>query len=250
MRRLDRYDRESRFLVKRSEDYDVLEEVFDRPTLMTLHKMMNSHIINYLNGVLRAGKEARIYWGVRDDGSDVAVKIYLTVSAEFRRRLPYIVGDPRFKHVKRDIRSLVSLWARKEYRNLSTASEAGVPCPKPLAVDKNVLVMEFIGENGKPAPLLNEVSVTKRDYRSVISNIKRLYQGAHLVHADLSEYNIFKYHGRLILFDFGSAVDFTHPHAEEFLIRDVNNINHFFVKREIETIPLDDVLKRVKGSEF
>jgi RIO kinase 1 len=248
LRRLARYDRESRFLVKRSEDYDVLEEVFDRPTLLTLHGMMNSHILNYLNGVVSAGKEARVYWGVRDDGSDVAVKIYLTVSAEFRRRLPYIVGDPRFKHVKRDIRSLVNLWARKEYRNLSTAGEAGVPCPKPLAVEKNVLIMEFIGENGRRAPLLSEVDVTKRDYSRVLSNIRRLYRGARLVHADLSEYNIFKHHGRLILFDFSSAVDLAHPHAEEFLIRDVNNINHFFIKREIETVPLNDVLKQVKGN--
>lgn len=246
LRRLDRYDRESRFLIKRSEDYDVLEEVFDKPTLMTLHRMMNSHVLNYLNGVVSAGKEARVYWGVRDDGSNVAVKIYLTVTAEFRRRLPYIVGDPRFRSVKHDIRSLVNLWARKEYRNLATAGEAGVPCPKPLAVEKNVLVMEFIGEDGRSAPLLSEVDVTKRDYRSVIANIKRLYQGARLVHADLSEYNIFKHHGRMILFDFSSAVDLAHPHAEEFLIRDVNNINHFFIKRDIETVPLDDVLKQVK----
>lgn len=248
LRRLQRYDRESRILVKRSEDYSVLEEVFDRPTLLTLHRLMNSRVFKYLNGVVSAGKEARVYWGVREDGSDVAVKIYLTVSAEFRRRLQYIVGDPRFSRVRRDIRSLVNLWARKEYRNLKDAHQAGVPCPKPFVIERNVLVMEFVGEEGRSAPLLIETDVDRQDYETVLSEMQRLYQKARLVHADLSEYNIFKYRGRLILFDFSSAVDLAHPHAEEFLIRDITNINRFFGRREIEALPLEDVLKRVKGN--
>jgi RIO kinase 1 len=247
LRRLQRYDRESRILVKRSEDYDVLEEVFDRPTLLTLHSLMNSHAFAYLNGVVSAGKEARVYWGVRDDGSDVAVKIYLTTNAEFRRRLPYIVGDPRFGRVKRDIRGLVNLWARKEYRNLKDARVAKVSCPQPLKVEKNVLVMEFVGKEGQQAPLLNEVDVNQQDYRVIVSEIQKLYRQARLIHADLSDYNVFKYKGQLILFDFGSAVDLAHPQAEEFLIRDITNINRFFIRRQIETLSLEDALKRVKG---
>ncbi|MFQ6134935.1 MAG: serine protein kinase RIO [Nitrososphaerales archaeon] len=250
LRRLRRYDRESRFLVKRSEDYQVLEEVFDRPTLLTLHSMMNSKIFRYLNGVVSSGKEARIYWGVREDGSDVAVKIYLTVSAEFRRRLPYIVGDPRFKRVKKNIKSLVNLWARKEYRNLKSANDAGVPCPEPQAVEKNVLVMEFIGEEGKSAPILSEVDVNRQDYTKTLSMIRKLYRNARLVHADLSEYNIFKDRGRLILFDFGSAVDLAHPHAEDFLVRDITNINRFFSRRDVDVLSLEETLKRVKGNKF
>ncbi len=250
LNRLRRYDRESRFLVKRSEDFQVLEEVFDKPTLMTLHGMMNSKIFKYLNGVMRAGKEARIYWGIREDESDVAVKIYLTVSAEFRRRLPYIIGDPRFKRVKKDIKSLVYLWARKEYRNLMAVYKAGVPCPEPLAVKNNVLVMQFIGEEGRPAPSLSEVKVSRQDYTKTLTLIRKLYQNVRLVHADLSEYNIFKYEGRLILFDFGSAVHTAHPSAEDFLIRDITNINRFFSRRDIDVLALEEALKRVKGNKF
>lgn len=250
LRRLRRYDRESRMLVKRSEDYQVLEEVFDRPTLMTLHSMMNSRIFKYLNGVVSAGKEARVYWGVRETGSDVAVKIYLTVSAEFRRRLPYIIGDPRFKRIKKGIRNLVNLWARKEYRNLKTANNAGVHCPEPYTVKKNVLVMEFIGEEGRSAPLLSEIAVRKQDYTKTLSMIRKLYRNARLVHADLSEYNIFKYQKQLILFDFGAAVDLAHPNAEDFLIRDITNINRFFSKRDVDVLSLEETLKRVKGNKF
>ena len=60
LRQLRRYDKESRFLIKRSEDYQVLEEVFDRPTLLTLNHMINSKIFKYLNGVVSTGKESRV----------------------------------------------------------------------------------------------------------------------------------------------------------------------------------------------
>ncbi len=250
LRRLRRYDKESRFLVKRSEDYKVLEEVFDRPTLLTLHNMINSKEVKYLNGVISSGKEARVYWGVREDNSDVAVKIYLTVTAEFRRRLPYIIGDPRFKKVKRGIRNLVNLWARKEYQNLKTGKNAGVPCPAPQAVSNNVLVMEFIGKEGRPAPLLSEIKVDKQDYLQTLSIIRTLLKDAQLVHADLSEYNIFKHNSQLIFFDFGSAVNLRHPKAKDFLIRDITNINRFFKRRDVDVFSTEETLMLMKGNDF
>ncbi|MCX8191374.1 MAG: AarF/UbiB family protein, partial [Nitrososphaerales archaeon] len=137
-----------------------------------------------------------------------------------------------------------------EYKNLVTAFNSGIRVPRPIAVMKNVLVMEFIGENGNPAPLLNEVRVSKADYKKVISIIKNMYRKAKLVHADLSEYNIFKWRRELIVFDFGSAVDIGHPSADQFLMRDISNINRFFMKRGIDVEPEDIIFKRVVGNEL
>ena len=244
-RRMDRFEKESRMLEKRSEEYDVMEEVFDKPTLMTLLDLMNNHAFRYLNGVVNAGKESRVYWGVKHDGSTVAVKIYLIVSAEFKKRLIYIQGDPRFNHVKKGLTNLVELWARKEYRNLSTAYSAGMRVPRPHHVKRNVLIMDFIGQDGKPAPLLNEVEVTQFDYARVLKMIERLYKKARLVHADLSEFNLFKDHRQLVMFDFASAVDIAHPSSKFFLTRDITNINHFFARRGVDVASLDDILRRV-----
>ncbi|MGQ9469531.1 MAG: serine protein kinase RIO [Nitrososphaerales archaeon] len=245
-RKLRMIERRDRMLIKdRSSEVAVMEEVFDKATLSTLHYLMNSGVLKVLNGVVSSGKEARIYWGERDDGSSVAVKIYLTVTAEFKKRLPYIIGDPRFESIKHGSSNIVKIWAQKEYKNLMTVYKARIPAPKPLAIKRNVLVMEFIGYDGKPAPLLNEVEVKQRDYRRVISLIEKLYKNANLVHADLSEYNIFKHGKSLILFDFGSAVDVRHPLSKEFLIRDINNINRFFIKRGLRVEPLEDLLKKV-----
>ena len=48
---------------KRSEDYQVFEEVFDKSTLKIIYDFMNQGVIDEIHGVVNAGKEARVYWG-------------------------------------------------------------------------------------------------------------------------------------------------------------------------------------------
>ncbi len=156
-----------------------------------------------------------------------------------------MTGDPRFSRVRRYGHGLIFEWARKEFSNLKEAHEAGVRVPEPLALHKNVMVMEFIGENGVPAPTLEETQVNERDYVAVLSQVRLLYRNASLVHADLSAYNVFKLHGRVILFDFGSAVNIRHPMSSEFLRRDVENLNTFFARRGMEIKPVKEILESV-----
>jgi len=187
LRELIRIDREQRTKIKDESLIKVKEEVFDTKTLLTLYSLMNAGYLSHLNGVVASGKESRVYWGIAEDGSSIAVKIYLVATAEFRHRLQYIVGDPRFKKVKRGISNIVTLWARKEFKNLSRAYNTSVRVPKPIHVKGNILLMEFIGDDGVPAPTLNNYSyVSKEHYMQIIDSIKRLYVDAELVHADLS----------------------------------------------------------------
>lgn len=242
------HEKKSRYLRKRSEDYQVVEDVFDKATKMALYRLINKGALHTLIGVVRTGKESRVYWGKKPDNTDVAVKIYLTVAADFRRRLPYIQGDPRFADAGGGIQNIVDVWAKKEYRNLTEAYKAGVRVPQPFNLNRNVLIMQFIGVDGTPAPTLREsVEVTLKDYRNVIEQVNLLYKKAGLVHADLSEYNIFKWRDEVILFDFGSAVSIEHPNAEEFLQRDIENLNRFFSKKGIRTLSVQTLIKKVKG---
>lgn len=241
-----RLEKEQRILRREESDVEVFDEVFDRKTLMTLYDTMNAKALSYLNGVVASGKESKVYWGVREDGSNVAVKIYLVVSVEFRHRMQYIVGDPRFRNVKKGMRNVVNLWARKEFKNLQRAHAAKVPVPEPFFVKGNVLVMEFIGSGGVPAPMLKECEVTRKHYDQVLGVMSKLHR-AGLVHADLSEYNIFLHGEKIVIFDFGSAVDLAHPGSAGFLARDVFNVNRFFSKRGISVYSDDETLRKVKG---
>ena len=246
---LSKYERKSRFLNKMSEDYDVFDNVFDMPTLMTINELRRDGIIQYIETSLAAGKESKVYLAVAPDSSLRIVKIYLIVSAEFKKRMQYIAGDPRFSGIKQGSRSLIMTWARKEFKNMRTAHAVGVRVPLPIAVKKNVLVMEFVADSeGNPMPaLINTEEITLNDYQQVIEQMTMLYQKAKLVHADLSEYNIFKTDLGIMLFDFGSAIDIQHPNSKQFLFRDVMNINRFFEKRGIEVLDTDQVVEKIRG---
>jgi RIO kinase 1 len=243
-----RYETEQLLKEKRSEEYEVLEEVFDKSTLMTIYEFLNKGVIDEIHGVVKAGKEARIYWGKDRDGKELAIKIYLTIAAEFKKgKLKYLEGDPRFKHVRRDTRSLVFAWALKEFKNLHLALRAKVKVPKPVAIRRNVLVMRFVGKDGNPAPELKELSPKNPDfiYNQLLEYIRRLYQRAELVHGDISEYNVMVWKSKPVLFDMAQAVLLSHPMAATFLKRDLQNLNRYFKKLGVDVLSVDEMYRKV-----
>lgn len=227
-----------------------VEEVFDQTTRLVVFSLLNDGLLYEVNGVISSGKEARVYWGQNKEGKDLAVKIYLTSSAEFKKgMLKYIEGDPRFKNVKRDTRSLIAVWAQKEFRNLEEALQAKVNVPRPLVVKSNVLVMEFIGKNGISAPSLKESPPEnpERVYKMLVNHLKRLYQKAKLVHGDLSEYNILMWKGKPVIIDMSQSVSLEHPMADFMLTRDLNNLNRFFSRLSVNVTPVEELYKQVVG---
>jgi RIO kinase 1 len=215
--------------------------------------LLNRGIIQSVSGVVDAGKESRVYAAEDARGKSVALKIYLTSSSEFRKGiLQYIDGDERFRRVKRDTRQLIYSWTKKEFRNLHEAQAVGVRVPKPYTAIANVLAMEFIGEAGERDPLLRERLPTspERFLLRVLDYVRLLYLKAHLVHADLSEYNIMVQDESPVFIDFAQGVLWSHPLADTFLKRDIKNTLHFFSRGAgIKTPNQDEVYAWVKGEK-
>jgi RIO kinase 1 len=233
-----------------SSERATVEEVFDQSTLMVIYNFLNKGILDEIHGVVNAGKEARVYYGKNKEGEERAVKIYLTSSAEFLKGMrKYIEGDKRFKSVKHDTRSLISTWAQKEFRNLQQAVRAKVNVPKPIAVERNVLIMEFIGKNGVSAPSLREQPVNdpEKVYTQLLISLKRLYRKAELVHGDLSEYNIMMWKGKPVVFDMAQGVPTSHPMASFLLRRDLANLNRFFSRLGVTVVTVEEAFKQVVG---
>jgi RIO kinase 1 len=161
----------------------------------------------------------------------------------------YIEGDKRFKNVKHDTRSLIFTWAQKEFRNLQQATRAKVRVPKPIEVEKNVLVMEFIGKNGVSAPSLRgqPVNDPEKVYAQLLVSLERLYRKAEIVHGDLSEYNIMMWKGKPVIFDMSQAVPTSHPMAGFLLRRDLANLNRFFSRLGVKVVPVEEAFKQVAG---
>ena len=215
---------------------------------MTVLKILNTGKLKELHGVVKSGKESRVYHGVDSDGGEVAVKIFLTTSAIFRQgRLKYFQGDPRFREIPHDNASMVDQWAIKEFWNLRLARDAGVEVPTPIHVEKNVLLLRFVGKDGVPAPLLRDVTLQspRSWYGRILEMVKQLYLKAGLVHGDLSEYNIMIPNGFPVLIDFGQAVQKGHPESRSFLERDISNLNRYFRTLKVGTLSF----KRIFGDE-
>jgi RIO kinase 1 len=234
---------EEKRLKKGQEAFKVYKEVFDRSTLLTLYALISQGHIDEVNGAVSTGKEANVFHGLDQERNEIAIKIYRIATADFRTKWSYIVSDPRFKHVSKNPRKVVFLWAQREFSTLKTLSDK-INIPHPIAVHKNVVVMDFLGEEGLSYPSLKEAGPLnpEEDFQTVLHAVKTMYAEG-LIHADLSEYNILVYDD-LYFIDFAQATVLEDPRAQEFLERDIGNIHRYF-SRYCEVPSPEELLQEV-----
>lgn len=219
------------------------QSVLDERTYLQLRKILQKGVLSYIEGIISAGKEANIYLGYNDTDQEVAVKIYKIDSNTSKWMRNYIVGDPRFEKIPRNISKIIYLWARKEYKNLKRAKNAGLRVPNPLFVRDNVLIMDYIGFGPIPAPKLKDIKYPRNIeflVEDVLNFIRALYQDAELVHGDLSHYNILYHNQKPVYIDISQAVSTAHPKAEKYLVRDIKNIFNYFQRFDVELPDRED----------
>lgn len=228
-----------RLRAKDKADRATVEQVLDPRTRMILFKILNKGVICEINGCISTGKEANVYHAINASGDQRAVKVYKTSILTFKDRDRYVAGEFRFRHgyCRHNPRKMVKTWAEKEMRNLTRLHQAGVPCPEPVILRSHVLVMEFIGIDGWPAPLLKDVTLSESKARELylqcIQIVRNIYWKCRLVHADLSEFNLLYEGDKLYVIDVSQSVEHDHPHALEFLRKDCTNVSEFFKKNGV-----------------
>ena len=213
-------------------------EVFDRRTLLTIYDMMTAGYIDMVHYPVSTGKEGNVFYATDEDGDGMALKIFRTSTSTFTRVAKYIEGDPRFRGATGNRWRMIYTWVNKEFKNLARYAEAGIPVPEPITFNQNCLLMEYIGDETGPAPQLRECVLEDptETYDDVISFIIDGWQEAHLVHGDLSEYNILMWDGQPVMIDVGQAMTTDNYNAKELLERDIRNVNAFFRKRGADVI--------------
>ena len=241
-----------RFRDKDSSDRKTYDEVFDHDTLLTIYNLTTKGFFDTLDFPIATGKEGNVFRATTHDGDFVAVKIYRVNNATFNHIQKYISGDVRFRGVGKNRRRTIHLWAQKEFRNLDRMHSNGIPVPKPITCQKNVIVMEFIGTDGSPAPHLRSVEIEEPSelFDALYEDLKKIYLDAKLVHADFSEYNILMTEAGYTIIDVGQAVLTTHPMTREFLERDLKNLARYFKRLGIqadEKVMFED-LKEAKNA--
>lgn len=229
----ERWKEKSRQMFDNSEAKKSFENVFNDKTLNALLKLADRKIIKKMLGTIEAGKESAIYLAETPSNEKIILKIYMTEAGNFRNMKKYLQGDKRFRNIKDQRDVIVQEWCKKEYKNLLKAQKL-VNTPEPIAFQKNILVMEFLGEGNKPYPKLKDVKIENPEgaHKRILNDMKRLWVEEELVHGDLSEYNmIVTSKPELYWIDFSQGLHKTHPQAKHLLKRDVENITNFFNKQ-------------------
>lgn len=236
-----------RFRSKDKHDRATAEQVMDPRTRMIVFKLLSRHMITEINGCISTGKEANVYHATSKLNEEYAIKIYKTSILVFKDRDKYVSGEFRFRngYCRHNPRKMVSTWAEKEMRNLLRMHNAGLNVPKPILLRSHVLVMEFRGKDGWPAPKLKDVEISTSKaqelYRDCVIMMWDMFNKCKLVHADLSEFNLLYDCGKIVVIDVSQSVEHDHPHALEFLRKDCTNITDFFAKKEVATMTVREL---------
>ena len=225
-------------LERRRKDADhgkTYDEVFDENTLMAIYKFVSGDIVRTVDYPVSTGKEGNVFHATTSEGA-AALKIYRVNNATWRSLAEYLQGDPRFKKIGRTFREMISVWAQKEFKNLQRMREAGVRVPRPLAVHKNLLLMEYIGDESMPAPTMKDLPLADpaAAYEDVLASMAAMRK-AGLVHGDLSEYNLLWWADHPWVIDCAQAVPFAHPRSDDWFRRDVWNIAKYFERLGVDT---------------
>ncbi|ORX37194.1 RIO1 family-domain-containing protein [Kockovaella imperatae] len=225
---------------KDKSDRATQDQVMDSRTRLVLSGFTNRGVIGRLERCISSGKEANVYFASPPESSSrpAAVKVYRTSILKFRSRQNYIVGEHRFSgeySSSRNARKMVRVWAEKELRNLKRLEQAGVPAPRVIDGNGNVLIMDFLGRDGVASPRLKDADIAEESwqgfYVQLLLLMRKMFTECRLVHADLSEYNILLHDDQLYIIDVSQSVEWDHPKSMEFLRTDIKNMTAFFQRR-------------------
>jgi len=129
-------------------------------------------------------------------------------------------------------------WIAYEFQTLEILHQAGADVPKPYAMEKNVILMDYIGDIDSAAPTLNTVSLDRDEVTPLFERVIRdvdLLLSNERIHGDLSAYNILYWDGDITLIDFPQVVQpESNPAAWTIFLRDVTRICQYFASQGLK----------------
>jgi RIO kinase 1 len=152
---------------------------------------------------------------------------------------------------------MTASWNLNEYRKLCLLHEAGADVPRPLAHGHSAILMEYLGDETRAAPILNGLRLAPQEAAALFERLLRnieLFLANDLIHGDLSAYNVLYWEGKATIIDLPQAVAASsHPQALSLLSRDVERICQYFARQGVAANATDiacDLWERFTRAEL
>lgn len=209
---------------------------------LAINALVKAGIIESFGQSLGVGKEADVYDALNSGGKRIAVKFHRLGRISFRqtRRTR---GYTR-EHSTWLFQSHIA--AEKEFQAMKLAYDNGVSVPEPISQNRHVVAMGMI--EGAQLSKYKDIGNPEKVLKEILRNLRKAYLKAHLIHADISEYNIIlKPDGHILIIDWPQAVKTDHANAAELLDRDIKNVLTFFSRKFNLDLSAETACKYIVG---
>ena len=193
---------------------------------LAINALVKAGVIESFGQSLGVGKEADVYDALSSSGKRIAVKFHRLGRISFRQT-----------RRKRGYTREHSTWlfqshlaAEREFQAMKLVYENGVAVPEPISQNRHVVAMGMI--EGAQLSKYRDIGKPEKVLKEILRNLRKAYLKAHLIHSDISEYNIIlKPDGQILIIDWPQAVRTDHANAADLLERDIKNVLIFFSRK-------------------
>ncbi len=229
----------------------------------SVHPFYRDELITDLTRIVKGGKEANVYACAAHPATGleiIAAKLYRPrMLRHLKNDAIYKAGrqlrDAEGKQLKGRRTKLalrkktnfgkqvdIQWWIGNEYRTQTKLYKVGANVPQPIAFQGNTILMAYIGDGYGPAPTLSEIILPQDEAQSLFQRTMEnvtLMLDNHLIHGDLSAYNILYWEGEIFIIDFPQMVEARHnPHAFELLKRDIQRVCDYYGRFGVASDPV------------
>jgi RIO kinase 1 len=229
--------------------------------LQSLEGFFLQEQITDILAVVKGGKEASVYTCEAHPNTGfelLAAKVYRPhIHRQFRNDAAYregrdVLTEDGHSIKKTDHRIMRALgkksafgrevshtsWLMYEFTTLQKLYQLGASVPMPVSAGQNAILMEYIGEEGFPAPLLSAVTLEPGEAPRLFDGLMRdieLMLRHGWVHGDLSAYNVLYWQGAAVLIDFPQVLNVeSNSQGRAILERDLERLCSYFASQGLE----------------
>lgn len=224
--------------------------------LTVIRPFLEADLVVEVGEALKSGKEATVFHCIahpRTGYAELALKVYRPRSRRsFKQEALYREGSTIHRIAGGNTRQARALrsgsafgrevegatWCGHEWEVLCTLHEAGLPVPAPVHHTEHAILMELFA-----APTLHvarlDPAIAAQLFAAICNDVEHML-ALHVLHGDLSPYNILWDGETYRIIDFPQAVDPRfNSHAPRLLARDLENLARFLGQPDGAAIAAD-----------